>query len=297
MIETIAVAAVLGSVYEALRWDRGGSRVHFAAAIALAALAALLKITTAAIWLAPAIFLLHRSRLASIALVATAAVVGVGWTTYTDAIKAASPATAWLTSTELRDWTFGTIAQRLDPETWRAIFLRWLPGLGLVVFLAPFVIWRSRIGVWALGTLLLGPLVFTDLFALHDYYWMAVGPAAAILIGLVVDRALRVEGPGRRVAAVAVLAGVFALSFYVYPRWTLMLRPGGAVAILERAAQIEAATMPNDLVAISGYGWSPELLFYADRYGYMEDARVPPAPPDYIHFHCLTGAKGVCTRD
>ena len=96
------------------------------------------------------------------------------------------------------------------------------------MFLAPFVTWRWRLGVWALGTLLLGPLVFTNLFALHDYYWMAVGPAAAILIGLVVDRALQVEAPGRRVAAVAVLAGVFGLSFYVYPRWTLMLRPGGA---------------------------------------------------------------------
>ena len=126
---------------------------------------------------------------------------------------------------------------------------------------------------------------------------MAVGPAAAILIGLVVDRALQVEAPGRRVAAVAVLAGVFGLSFYVYPRWTLMLRPGGAAAILERAAQIRAATTPNDLVAISGYGWSPELLFYADRYGYMEDARIPPAPAGYIHFHCLTGPKGVCTPD
>ena len=97
----------------ALEW--GGSRVHFVAAIALAALAALLKMTTAAIWLAPAVFLLHRSRLAAIALVATAAVVGVAWTTYADGIKAASQATAWLTSAALRDWNFGTIAQRLTP--------------------------------------------------------------------------------------------------------------------------------------------------------------------------------------
>ncbi len=298
MIETIAVAAVLASVYEALRWDRGGSRVHFVAAIALAALAALLKITTAAIWLAPAVFLLHRSRLASIALVATAAVVGVAWTTYADGDQGG--VTGDRLADQRRRCAIGTSAPSpsdLTPTPGGLIFLRWLPGLGLVVFLAPFVIWRSRIGVWALGTLLLGPLVFTNLSHVHDYYWMAVGPAAAILIGLVVDRALQVEAPGRRVAAVAVLAGVFALSFYVYPRWTLMLRPGGAAAILERAAQIEAATTPNDLVAISGYGWSPELLFYADRYGYMEDARVPPAPAGYIHFHCLTGAKGVCTPD
>ena len=230
-------------------------------------------------------------------IVAAGAVAGLAWTGYTDGIKAAAPATAWLTSTALRDWNLGTIAQRLDPATWRRIFLGWLPGLGLVVFLSPFVVWRSRLGVWALATLLLGPLLFTNLYWTHDYYWMAVGPAAAVLIGMVGDRALRVKVPARRVAAVALLTGMFALSFVVYQRWILMLRPDGGTAILTRAAQIQAAAPPGALVAIDGYGWSPELLFYADRFGYMEDPRIPPAPPGYIHFHCTSGAKGVCVRD
>jgi hypothetical protein len=73
-----------------------------------------------------------------------------------------------------------------------------------------------------------------------------------------------------------------------------MLRPGAGVALLDRAAQIRAATNPGDLIAIDGYGWSPELLFYADRRGYMEDPRVPPAPPGYVHFTCHAGARGVC---
>ena len=296
LVETIAVAAVLASILEALRWERSGSRVDFGIALAMGALAALLKITTAAIWLAPAVFLLRRSRVASIVLVATAAGVGLAWTGYTDTIKAASPATAWLTSGALRDWNFGTLAQRLDLATWRVAFTRWLPGLGLVVFIAPFVVWRSRIGVWALATLLLGPLVFTNLYFIHDYYWMAVAPAAAILIGQVGDRALRVRAPVRRGASVAILIGLFALSFAVYPRWILMLRPGQGVGILQRAAQIRNATTPDDLVAIDGYGWSTELLFYADRRGYMMDPNVPPAPPGYIHFKCQTGARGECIR-
>jgi hypothetical protein len=295
-IETIAVAAALAAILEALRWDRGGSRAHLAAAIAMASLAALLKITTAAIWLAPAILLLRRSRVAAIAIVATAAAVGLAWTGYTDAIKAASPATAWLTSISLRDWNFGTIAQRLDLATWRTIFTSWLPGLGLVVFLAPFVVWRSRIGLWALATLLLGPLVFTNLYLVHDYYWMAVGPAAAILIGEVASRAFRLRSSVWRGASIGILVGLFALSFHVYPRWFLMLRPGAGVALLDRAAQIRAATTPSDLIAIDGYGWSPELLFYADRRGYMEDPRVPPAPPGYVHFTCQAGARGACVR-
>jgi hypothetical protein len=77
----------------------------------------------------------------------------------------------------------------------------------------------------------------------------------------------------------------------------LAARHGAGVSILRRAAQIRAATLPGDLVSIDGYGWSPELLFYADRYGYMEDKRVPPAPAGYVHFHCESGARGVCVRD
>jgi hypothetical protein len=294
MVETIAVAAALGCILEALRWDRGGSRMHLVVAMGLGALAALLKITTAAIWLAPAIFLLRRSRPASIALVATAAAAGLAWTGYTDAIKAADPATAWLTSAALRDWNFGTVAQRLDPAIWRTIFARWLPGLGIVVFIAPFVVWRSRIGVWAMVSLLLGPLVFTNLYYVHDYYWMAVAPAAAILIGQVGDRALKVRSPTWRGALVVFLTGLFALSFIVYPRWHRMFNPGQGVEILVKAAQIQRATSPSDLVAIDHHDWSPELLFYADRRGYMGDARVPPAPPGYVHFNC--DAATACVR-
>lgn len=297
MVETIAVAAALATIFEALRWDRGGSRVHLALAIALGVLAALLKITTAAIWLAPAVFLLRRSRVASIAIVATAAAAGLAWTSYTDAIKAASPATAWLTSGMLREWNFGTIDQRLDPATWRIVLFRWLPGLGLIVFLAPFVVRRSRIGIWALATLILGPLVFTNLYVLHDYYWMAVAPAAAILIGQVVSRAFRITSSSWRRASILGMTVLFALSFGIYPRWRLMFRPGNGVDILQRAAQIRAATNPDDLVAIDDGTWGPEILFYADRRGYMEDPRVPPAPPGYILFKCRSPVPpGQCVR-
>jgi hypothetical protein len=90
---------------------------------------------------------------------------------------------------------------------------------------------------------------------------------------------------------------MFALSFFAYQRWMLAFRHGAGVSILNRAAQIRAATSPGDLVSINGYGWSPELLFYADRYGYMENPKVPPAPPGYVHFRCHAGPTGVCVRD
>jgi len=297
MIETIAVATALAAVFEALRWDRTGSRLDFVLAIALGALAALLKITTAAIWLAPAIFLLRRSRVAALALVAIPAVAGFAWTAYTDGIKAASPATAFMTSTGLRDWNFGSLAQRLDPATWWTC-LGWLAGLGLVVCLAPLVVRRSRIGTWAMATLILGPLVFTNLYVVHDYYWMAVAPAAAILIGLVVRLAARPDRPWLGETRQLALLVLFAASFVTYERWTLMFGAHDEVGVLPQAAQIRAMTDPDDLVRISQGSWSPAVLFYADRRGYMDDPHIPPGPPEYVHIVCpYPGNPGDCVRD
>ena len=297
MIETIAVAGALGAVLEAIRWDRSGGRVHLAAAIVIGTLAALIKITTAGIWLAPALFLLHRSRTASIALVAIPAAGGLAWTAYTDAIKAATPATVFLTSSNLSEWNFGTVAQRLDPSTWLTC-AGWLAGLGFVVLLAPFAIRRARIGVWALATLILGPLVFTNLYLIHDYYWMAVAPAAAILTSVVVRWAVETMPSAWRRSGVLGLVAVFVLSYLLYPRWMLMLRTVDEVDVLGRAAQIKAATAPGDLVAIDQGSWSPAILYYADRRGYMEDPHVPAAPSGYVRFKCPTpGSPGDCVAE
>lgn len=295
MIETIAVAVALGSVLEALRWDRSGSRVHFAAAVALGVLAALLKITTAMIWLAPALLLLRRHRAAALALVSIVGLAGIAWSAYADAIKDGTPATAFLTSAALRDWNFGTFAQRLDPTTWITC-LGWLAGLGFVAIAAPATTDRSsRLAIWSMATLLLGPLVFTNLYVVHDYYWMAVAPAVAILTGVVVSAFL--AQPARRGRRLILVTVLFALSFVAYPRWTLMLGDADPDGVLRMAADVRGASDPDDLVAISNGDWSPAILFYAERRGYMEFDSVPPAPPGYVHFTCpRAGAAGRCIR-
>ena len=296
-IETMAVAAALGAIHEALRWDRGGSRWHIAAALGLGVMAGLLKITTAAIWLAPALFLLRRSSRVTIAVIAVFAAAGLVWTSSADGIKAASPATSFLTSAMLREWNFGTLEQRLDPATW-VTFATWLAGLSLLVFLAPLRLGRSRLAIWALCTLGLGPLIFTNLYVVHDYYWMAVAPAAAILIGLFAANVTKAAPkPWRRSLALGMIC-LFALSYVVYPRWSLMFQSGDPTGVLAHAAQIAAETDPNDLLAITHDSWNPAILFYADRRGYMEFDRVPPAPSGYIHYTCpQLGQPGTCTRE
>jgi hypothetical protein len=299
-IETLAVAASLASVLGALRWDRGGSRWDLAMGIGFGILAALVKITTAAVWLVPALLLLRRSRLMAVAIVGVSLGAGLVWTAYADAIKAASPAIAGLvsTTTSMRIWNFGTLAQRLDPATWLTM-AGWAVGLLVpLLILAPRVLGASRLGLWAIGTLLLGPLVLTNLYAVHDYYWMAIAPAMAILVGLVIQRLLTM--PDRRAARIRLMgAGVLVgLSFIAYPRWINAYNGTDELGTLRLAAEIRSETAPGDLVAISGQDWSPAVLFYADRRGYMEWLGAPPVPAGYVHFACPPdGMAGDCVRE
>ena len=298
-IESLAVAASLASVLGALRWDRGGSRRDFALAIVFGAIASLVKVTTAFVWLVPALFLLRRSRLAAVALVGVCLSLGVVWTFYADSIKLATAATSWLASSSsvLREWTFGTLSSRLDPTTW-ILSASWLIGLlGLLLILAPRALAASRLGRWALATLVLGPLVLSNLYGIHDYYWMAVAPAAAILVGLVIDHLLAMPDRGAARVRLAAAGILVALSFVLYPRWIQAYDGTDESATLRLAAQIKSQTRPEDLIAISGRDWSPALLYYADRRGFMEVPGRQHAPVGYVHFECpIPGRPGDCVR-
>jgi hypothetical protein len=94
------------------------------------------------------------------------------------------------------------------------------------------------------------------------------------------------------------LCAAFGLSYVSYPHWMLILQPSDEAYVLSRAAQIRAATAPDDLVAIDQGTWSPALLYYADRRGYM----IPQggaAPDGYVVFVCpppLIGGSGACVQ-
>ena len=66
----------------------------------------------------------RRDRVWTAALVVVPILAAAAWTRHADAIKAASRTTEWLTSTELREWNFGTLDQRLERGTWETILDR-----------------------------------------------------------------------------------------------------------------------------------------------------------------------------
>ena len=107
------------------------------------------------------------------------------WTRHADAVKAASKATAFLTSSELTTWNYGTLDQRLALGHWATIGDRireLLLGGWIWVPLLLVLLWQARkLGFWLgwLLTIVLPIAVFFNLFWIHDYYLAAISPAIA----------------------------------------------------------------------------------------------------------------------
>jgi len=299
LIEYLATALALAYVLAALRWlDGRGPRVSWVAAVAFGALAMLVKVTTGVLFLLPILVVgvialrgrraagtLHLAAIIGLGLV-LALPVGAGllWTRHADAVKAASEFTAWLTSGSLMDWNFGTLAQRLDVGSWSALAHRsnitafggllalWTPLTlaGGIRSPAWGVALASVLAVWA------GPLVFTNLYYIHDYYLTAVSPFVAVGFGIGFAwlvrrvwaiRSWRLRGRWLAMACLGIWVADVVLSVgYWGVQYRGVVDPEGA---LVAARAIDSQTGPDDLVVVTGRDWSPAALYYARRWGLM----------------------------
>jgi hypothetical protein len=204
LIESTALFLTLA--YLAAAWsflDRPRT-VLFLLALALGVLAATVKITTCtAAWLAlglllPGILWSAERRwrgLLWLALIGVPFAAGVLWTHYADGLKEQNPFARHLTSTALREWNFGTWKTRGEWLTWGCVFGQsWVlarQNILLVgsVLLASLAGRRFKSVAGCVFIYLALPLVFTNLYRMHEYYAYAsmvfqVGAVAVTAIGL-----------------------------------------------------------------------------------------------------------------
>jgi 4-amino-4-deoxy-L-arabinose transferase-like glycosyltransferase len=297
MIEYLATAGAVGWAYAGIRWRETRRPMFAVLAVVLGTIAMLVKVTTAAFWVLPLLAyrttasrargfrggLLHP---ATVAVVVVPFVLETLWNRHADNIKGAHPETAWLTSSALHRWNFGTLHQRLDPHVWLTILFRIelidFAGIGIVLLvLAALAVSRSGQFLFWLaiaGTVLLPILTFTNLYQAHDYYLIAVSPGLAALFGVGAGAAMARFEPVRERVAVLVLALVWAVGglwlqhWYWGPIYDRVSDPGGYRSL---ANELAAVTKPNDLVLTEGLDWNPAVFYYARRRGLM----LRPADP------------------
>jgi len=289
MIEYLATAGAVGFAWATVAWRE--NRRPEVAGLALVAwlVGMLVKPTTAAFWLLPALGYrttnpraTSRGRTAAVLalLVLVPLAATALWTRHADAIKVASPVTDWLTSSELEDWNFGSLSQRFDRGVWGVIVGRVVVhviGLAGVALLAVALVALARsvqrlfwVGVVLAGAL--PPLVFTNLYLVHDYYLAAVTPALAALLGFAAGfiwRHLPPKAPIRAVAAVTGLLLAASTVGFDHAYWRHAWDDEPDPATLALARQLARVSEPDDRIGVIGLDWSPAVLYYADRWGLM----------------------------
>jgi Dolichyl-phosphate-mannose-protein mannosyltransferase len=304
LIEYLATAGAVGFTWATISW-RENRRIAVAAlALAAGLVAMLVKPMTAAFWIVPALayrparprfeYPRWRGAVTWAALVLLPFTAAALWTRHADQIKAASPTTAWLTSDALTQWNYGTTSQRLDSNVWSVIADRvvadvvGVAGVALIAVAAIAVV-RSRQRWFWLGIALIAvlpPLVFTNLYFVHDYYLAAISPSLAALIGLGAGFVWKLLPPNSLVKSLAVLAGALLAStplVFGDAYWKAIYVDNPDPHSIDLAREVDELTRADEPVGVVGLDWSPAVLYYAKRWGLMVVERNADLSYEALH--------------
>lgn len=253
-------AAMLGAIVAGLAcWDR---RRHGMGWILLA-IGLAMKILVAPLVMGLALAMPRGRRRPMLVATATAvlpAMLWYAWAAHLVATGAGSRASVdngaiWMGLLAPSSW--------LRAESWRlaARFaaVRSFTPIGAALAVAGLIVARRGAGFWRAWGLMASMMLLLMISKIHhEYYFLIVAPAAAVGIGLALDRMWRVRG-GRVVVPVAA-AGMLAMAGW-QSRATWRTPPEW-LGLSEAARAVGAATRPGAWVV------APEaLLFAADRRG------------------------------
>ena len=293
LMESTALAFTLSSVLAVMAFAERKRPTVAIIAVSFSVLAFVSKITTPVGWFA-GLAVLQLSKIAEqktfawrallkhagpLVLVGTSGLAaGLAWTQYADGVKAEHPLTSLLQSSALRAFNFGTLEQRLELFPYLVFASRiWLEIMGFSVFFLLILLFRlvksrNNAELAKLGFLLVaasfGPLVFFNIYT-HDYYFIPLVPAFAILAGWSVVSFIDSLGVPKIMpvafATLILLATLWTSFWGAKDIYTAFTRPEPD----PRVQILSSATVPSDDLIMVGCGWNPTLLYLSDRKGLM----------------------------
>jgi len=317
LIETTGLLFALLMVACALCLRESGSWKWLILALVFGSLAATVKATTWAVAAGTGILLVlcfdgmprvaDWKKLASaIAVLLFPIIPAKIWLAYGDAIKVLNPFAREIilaSSEKQAAWNFGTWEQKLDPATWQVIFrhiteqlLVPIPLLGasflVLVIFAGAVLSPRRIPVILvfLAGFASGPIVFTNLYFEHSYYWCANG--VWLLLAVAVALAgIRESSPGvgPKIACLVLTVCIAISGFVVWNQRFLPILK--AIPTYEALADawikpVQNIVLPKRTLLIVGNDWNPNSLYYAERKGLAFPVAnwIPFPGPQLTHF-------------
>ena len=226
--------------------------------------------------------------------------VAFAWTLHADNVKLLNPWGTNLTSAALRDWNFGTLAQRLDPTVWVNLanstieiffpfpakysrlvtYTKALLTISWLVLFTHFLICCTRTRrrqVAVLCALFLLPfLLFINLHVVHSYYQVANGFFLCLAFGLAAYGAFEAAPDARRAVRERQLYTVALLIFGLCSFWYLNYRSSHKGELVEVSALVQKISPPDSIIIATGLDWSSVLPYQASRRALMlPDWKLP----------------------
>jgi hypothetical protein len=292
LIESCALMLTLWFIAGSMRYLRAPNRSSLLLLLLTGLLAAVTKFTTFSIgfgfivlW-SGARYLLHNSDRPAPPLRHTAVLCGavasmiltaVAWKSFLDFHWERFPATTHFAE-NIHSWNFGTIEQRFSGEFWGRFVEH---GINNVTFTP--LLWLITIPLFALATYrwrvlalcafaawLSGPIVWANLFYVHNYYyyansWLGFIWIVTSLAG-VIDRWQALRIPLQACAWVVVVA-----FFIQYPQSAFFKaqKNDWGMPKVAFAQQVGTQVGPDEVIFILGDDWSPLIPYYADCHAVM----------------------------
>jgi VanZ family protein len=298
LIETTGLFFALGMSACVLEGFRQKSWRWLMVGLAFGVLAALCKITTWAVACGVTGLLVLFSRglphrrdflwLAAAGIVAVLPIVpGKLWLNRGDAVKSENPFARDLiisTSKGQTAWNFGSWEQKTSPEVWMhigrhirdqllvpvPILGHWILPLILIAGAAASPHRIPLILIFVAG-FAAGPLIFTNLYFEHNYYWVANGVWLLLALGVALAGIAECPKAGWSLPLAAALCAAVCIAGFV--SWHQKFLP-----ILQKLPSREALAEvwikpvqeivpPERSILILGNDWNPNSLYYAERKG------------------------------
>jgi 4-amino-4-deoxy-L-arabinose transferase-like glycosyltransferase len=282
LIEYMAVGGGVAFLYFATRWIDADRKSDWLLALVAGLLGILVKITTGGFYLLPV--LLWRSpsgrwgfqRISVWLLLVATVVVGLVWSSYAQHVRELTPASLFLSVQNQYGWFFGTLNERLTLLEWRRPLVAFLmlTGSGVIVW-AIVALKRARshpqrnflLSVLALTVAI--PLILFNLYAVHDYYYVAIAPLIALAIGMGAEWLTEHRRNRWARRAIVGLAGAWIFTVIgLTSSWSIIYgTPVEQAKALQIASFVQQHSSPDNWVVLEGWGWNPAFFYYARRQG------------------------------
>ena len=299
LMEYLATALALGYVLAALRWRDRGRTTNLLASVVVGAGAAMVKSTTALIWMVPLTGALLiptgplvargslmvrtlRNRIAGLVIISVSVLTaGAGWSAWGDHLKRASPLTEPTTTGSVLSDNRAAWPHLLTRIQWAKPFdmvVNHQLG-GLAVLIGVLVALRrcqDRSWWWSLAVMPpIAVLAFPVQYMHHEYYNAAASPAVAALSGFAAVRLLDSQWAATRPhllrAPVLVAVWLLMAGMSGYQSIALVRLANSDPSVrnqLELSQELLQHTSPEELIGGIGLNtWSPIPLYEGQRRG------------------------------